>query len=135
LLDPLVRAKFDTDPIMVSFKTEYDGGRWSGRTAKTLKSWFITETLRPGEVALTWTDNRAAVRSANVHVQFLEPARPILNQRVLIIEGTNIGEIGILEKRKRGGKSTIKLVVVKLDHSNVHIEIPETALCRISDQE
>ena len=94
------------------------------------KSWLITAPPELQEIALTWTGNRTEVRSSNVHVQFLEPAQPVIKQRALIIKGANRGEVVIVEKRKRGGS---KQVVMKLENSQIHLELPETALCRIAD--
>ena len=52
LLHPSIRPIFDSSPLNVRFKTDYEAGRHHGRTARTLKSWFVTEPPLRDEVAL-----------------------------------------------------------------------------------
>ena len=131
LLHHCIRAIFDSNPINVRFRTSYEDGRHHGRTARTLKSWFVTEPPLRTEVALKWTDNRAKVIIANVPVQCLLPGLPLLNHRVVVIDGANIGQIGNVVKKNR----KTKLFVVRLDDSDIYLELPENSLCRLADPE
>ena len=131
LLHYCIQPIFDSNPLNVRFKTGYEAGRHHGRTARTLKSWFVTEPPLRDEVALKWTDNRAQVIIANVPVQYLLPGLPLLNHRVVVIEGANIGQIGNVEKKNRKTKH----FVVRLEYSDIYLELPESSLCRLADPE
>jgi hypothetical protein len=131
LLDPRIQATFDTKPVLVRFRVEYDGGRWVTRTAKTLKSWFITETLLLHKVALDMTDQRGNRITRRVEVQFLLPTKPQLDHPAIIIDGPNIGDVGMVKGRNRRTKDfTIDLV-----DSAARVQLPEEALCRLTQSE
>jgi hypothetical protein len=55
--------------------------------------------------------------------------QPLRYGRVLIIEGDNIGDTGKIEKRK----PKEKVVVIKLDDSEIRLELPDSTVCRIVD--
>ena len=68
---------------------------------------------------------------ANVPVRYLLPGLPLLNYRVVVIEGPNIGQIGNVVKKNKKTKH----FVVGLDDSDIYLELPQSALCRLADPE
>jgi hypothetical protein len=137
LLDTDVAAFIANERLQVAFTLSYDGGRWSGRKARTQKSWLIVDPPGPPgphEVALVWTDNKAQRRSANVHVSFLQPVRPVLGGKALIIAGQQSGKVVTILKRKRAEKR-VTCRAEWHDGRNQELLLSEADLCRIDDDE
>jgi hypothetical protein len=115
--------------IWVRFKIEYDGGRFVGRNAKTqLPSRFAGPDglVGPSEVSLIWTDNRAAIRTANVHVRYLEPAPPTSKgKQGVVLTGLHRGGIiQVIQYRKKDG-------IVKVSDNSSTWEEPQNNVCLI----
>ena len=96
---------------------DYDQGRFAGRHARTqIPSRFAGPDgpAGPGEVSLTWTDNRASIRTANVHARYLEPVHPSAKgKKAVILSGLHLGEVvEVIQYRKKD-----RLVKVSLDGS------------------
>jgi hypothetical protein len=114
---------------VVRFRVEYDDGRWASRTARTAKSWFVTESLLQREIALETTDQRGNPITKHVDVRFLLPTKPQLNKSVIIIDGPNMGDVGVVMRKNRTNIYTIQLL-----KSVTHISLPENVLCRLWDE-
>jgi hypothetical protein len=85
------------------------------------------------EVALKWTDNRGAQQLyRNVAVHYLDPGRPKVKQRAMIIAGDGVSLIGTVVKRIRGSKD---IVLCYDDDTDIEGIIPESDLCRLADPE
>jgi hypothetical protein len=100
---------------------------------------LVTDPPGPHEIALVWTDNKAQVRSGNVHVSYLQPARPVVGRTALVIAGDHFGQAFYVLKRTRG---KTKRVVVRCDGTASLTASSESAktylegdLCRIVDDD
>lgn len=128
LLDPRIQANFETNPLSVGFKVEYDDGRWTARTAKTVNSMFITERVLPHEVVLASTDQRGKPVIKHVAVQFLLPSKPHLHHGAVVIDGPDTGEVGMVKSKSQ----KTKLFTIHLRNSSARPRLPEEALCRLA---
>jgi hypothetical protein len=130
LLDQRIQAIFDVKPVVVGFRIDYDDGRWVTRTARTAKSWFVTEKILPREIAVDTTDQRGKPVTKHVDVRFLLPKKPHMNKLAIIIDGPNIGDFGtVMSKSRATNKYKIQLL-----NSAVNLYLPEDALCRLWDE-
>jgi hypothetical protein len=84
------------------------------------------------EVPLIWTGNKAELRTANVSVHVLEPARPVLGGDALVIDGDHIGKVVTVLKRKRGGRKQVSVRCEWADHLT---DMSEADLCRVADED
>ena len=115
---------------MVRFSIDYDDGRWVTRNARTARSWFVTESLLSREVALDMTDQRGNPITKHVDVRFLLPTKPQMNKPVIIIDGPNIGDVGIVLRKSR---ATLNYTI-KLLNSAANVYLPEESLCRLWEE-
>jgi hypothetical protein len=81
--------------IHVRFSPGYNGGQWMKRIARTeLADPFHGPCgpTEPGEVSLTWTDNRSKVIHRNIAVQHLLPCQPrFVGDQAIVLSGPKKG--------------------------------------------
>jgi hypothetical protein len=87
---------------------------------------FITETLLPHQIALELTDQRGKRIYKNVEVHFLLPTKPQLDQPAIVIDGPDMGEVGIVQSKNRKTKD----YKIELNPAAI-IYLPEDKLCRV----